>query len=73
MGQYKSEGTLDASASKPTTVTAEAKKIQSVESTVKQLQENFGILQQEIARLHRDISRLKGDISDIVTMIKSRG
>ena len=73
MGQYKqSEGTIGLG-EKPTTVTPEAKQIQSVESTVKQLQEVVGTQQQEILRLHRDINRLKNQVDDVIAMVRSRG
>ena len=72
MEQYKLEGQQDTPAN-PVKVSAETKHIQSVESKLKQLQENFNIQQQEIAKLHRDISRLKSDISDLVTVIRNRG
>jgi peptidoglycan hydrolase CwlO-like protein len=73
MEQYKSEGTIDGSAIKPTTISAETRQIQSVESTIKQLQETVNLQHQEIMKLHRDITRLKNDISDIVTTLRGRG
>ena len=72
MEQYKTEGVVDISANS-VTATPETKHIQSLESLVKQLQENIGIQQQEIVRLRRDITRLKNDVSDIVNVLKSHG
>ena len=73
MEQYTAEGTMDLPSSTARTVTPEQKHIQSVESLVKQLQENIGIQQQEIVRLRRDITRLKNDISDITNSLRNRG
>lgn len=74
MEQYKSEGTVDVSATKPATIiTAETRHIQSIESLVKQLQDTTSIQQNEIAKLRRDITRLKSEISDIITVLKDRG
>lgn len=73
MEQYKSEGTVDVLATKPTTISAETRHIQSVESLVKQLQDNIGIQQQELMRLNREINRLKNQIDDVISVIKNRG
>ena len=60
------EGTVDVPATKPTTISAETRHIQSVESLVKQLQDNIGIQQQELMRLNREINRLKNQIDDVI-------
>jgi hypothetical protein len=73
MEQYKSEGTSDVPATKPTTISAETRQVQSLESTVKQLYDTVGSQQHEISKLHREISRLKSDVSDIVTTLRNRG
>jgi len=72
MEQYKSEGVVDIP-EKPVTVSAKTKHIQSVESLVKQLQDNVGIQQQEIFRLKREISRLKSQLDDVIIMVRNRG
>lgn len=73
MDQYKSEGTIDVPTTNPTTVTAEARQLQSVESRVKQLQETVYTQQQEITKLRRDLGRLKADFGDIITTLRNRG
>ena len=70
MEQYNTEEVIE---TKPVIVTPKTKHIQSVESLVKQLQDNIAIQQQEIVRLRRDITRLKNDVGDIVNVLKSRG
>jgi len=72
MEQYKSEGTVEVPP-RPTTISAETRHIQSVESLVKQLQDNLGIQQQEIMRLNREINRLKNQLDDVISVIKNRG
>ena len=72
MDQYKSEGSTDAVVTPPKK-SKESKHIQSVESLVKQLQDNLGIQQQELMRLNREINRLKNQLDDVVTVIKNRG
>lgn len=73
MDQYKSEGTIDVPATKPTTISSETRHIQSIESTVKQLQETVNLQQQEIARLHREVIRLKHGIDDVIAVVRNRG
>jgi peptidoglycan hydrolase CwlO-like protein len=73
MEQYKSEGVIDSVAVRPVTISAETKQIQSVESLVKQLQENVSSQQQEIMHLHREIGRLKNYIDDIASILRQRG
>ena len=73
MEQYKSEGTIDVPATTPTTVSAETRQIQSVQSQIKALEETIGMQHHEISKLRRDIGRLKGEISDIISVLKNRG
>ena len=70
MEQYNSEGSTDKLA-KPVTVSVETKQIQSIGTTVKQLQETVNIQHQEIMKLHRDVTRLKDQISDLANIIGS--
>ena len=76
--QYKGtgtpmEGTVDVSATKPTTISAETRQLQSAESRIKTLEDTVSIQHQEISKLRRDIGRIKGEISDIITVLKDRG
>ena len=73
MEQFKQPGGLEEIPAAPVKASKESKKIQSVESMVKQLQETVGVQHHEIMKLHREISRLKSDISDIVTALRGRG
>ena len=57
----------------PIKTSDEAKKIRSVESQIKALEETIGMQHHEISKLRRDIGRLKGEIGDIITVLKDRG
>lgn len=76
--QYKGtgtpmEGTVNLPETKPTTVSAETRQLQSAESRIKALEETISMQHNEIAKLRRDIGRLKGEISDIISVLKNRG
>ena len=73
MDQYKSEGTIDVSLTKPTTISEETRQVQSIESTVRRLQDTINIQQQEIAKLQREVIRLKHGIDDVINMVRNRG
>ena len=51
----------------------ESRKIRSVESQIKTLEETISMQYHEISKLRRDIGRLKSEISDIITVLKDRG
>ena len=51
----------------------ESKKLRSVESQIKTLEETISMQYHEISKLRRDIGRLKSEISDIITVLKDRG
>ena len=73
MEQYNQPGDMEEAPLVPVKVSTEAKQIQSLESTIKQLFDTVGSQQHEISKLHREISRLKSDVSDIVTTLRNRG
>lgn len=57
----------------PVKLSDESKKIRSVESQIKALEETVGMQHHEISKLRRDIGRLKGEMSDIISVLKNRG
>jgi peptidoglycan hydrolase CwlO-like protein len=73
MEQYNIDGDSKDLPAMPVKASDNSKKIQSVESQIKKLEENITMQHQEILKLRRDITRLKSEISDIITVLKDRG
>jgi peptidoglycan hydrolase CwlO-like protein len=73
MEQYNIDGDSKDLPEMPVKASDNSKKIQSVESQIKKLEENITIQHQEILKLRRDITRLKSEIGDIITVLKERG
>lgn len=72
MEQYNSEGQQDTPVH-TVKASAEAKQIQTVDASVKQLQQATDLHHQRIVRLEREVTRLKSSISDIIEVLRSRG
>jgi len=73
MEQYNTDEDNKDLPSVPVKASDESRKIRSVESQIKTLEETISMQYHEISKLRRDIGRLKSEISDIITVLKDRG
>lgn len=73
MEQYNTDGDNKDLTAVPVKASDESRKIRSVESQIKTLEETISMQYHEISKLRRDIGRLKSEISDIITVLKDRG